>query len=277
VPILHAIVLGIVQGLSEFLPISSSGHLILVPELMHWTELTAHPDLNKTFDVALHLGTFLAAAVYFRRELVRYSAAGARSIRERAVRTVDERIAWLLLLSAIPGAVAGALFEKVIEDELGEPVLIGTMMIVFGLILYAADQLPARRVFQELQRRDAALTGLAQALALSPGVSRSGVTITTGRWLGFERDAAIRISFLMSLPITAGACLYKGAKLAAGSGIAPGMGPPFVWGILTSAVMGYIAIAFLLRLVRTHTFTPIVVYRVVLGVAVIVIFGTGLR
>jgi len=277
VPILHAIVLGIVQGLSEFLPISSSGHLILVPELLHWTELTKHTDFNKTFDVALHLGTLVAVAVYFRREIVRYVAAAAVSVRQRAVRTVDQRIAWLLLLSAVPGAIAGALLEKTIEDELGEPVLIGVMMIMFGLLLYAADRLPAPRVFNELDRRGAVLTGLAQALALSPGVSRSGVTITTGRWLGFRRDAAIRISFLMSLPITAGACIYKGAKLALGSGIAPGMGPPFVWGIVTSAVTGYLAIAFLLRLVRTHSFTPLVVYRLLLGSAVIVIFATGLR
>jgi undecaprenyl-diphosphatase len=275
--ILHAIVLGIVQGLSEFLPISSSGHLILVPELFHWTELTNNESLNKTFDVALHMGTFIGAAVYFRHELARYIAAGWHSLRRWSITTTDERMAWLLLLSAVPGAIAGALLEKPIEDTLGDPVLIGGMFIVMALVLYAADRLPSRRPETDWQLRDAVIMGVAQAIALQPGVSRSGVTITAGRWLRFDRDSATRISFLMSLPIIFGAGLFKGAKVMTGSGIPSGYYAAFVWGFLAAAISGWLAIWGLLKFLRTHSFTPFVIYRVVVGVIVIIVFGTGLR
>lgn len=260
-PLIHAIVLGVVQGLSEFLPISSSGHLIIVPWLFRWTELTRHPDLNKTFDVALHVGTFVGAVAYFRADLWRLLGAGLRSIRRRAVETADERLAWLLLLSAVPGALAGALFENVIEEHLGQPWLIAVMLAVFGLVLLAADRLVEKREAGEFGLRDAVLMGAAQAVALQPGVSRSGVTITMGRWLGFTRDAAARVSFLMSLPIIGGAGLYKGLKLVGGSGIPAGFGPAFAWGMLASAVTGFAAVWALLRLVRTRSFTGFVAYR----------------
>ena len=275
-PILHAIVLGIVQGLSEFLPISSSGHLILVPELFHWNELVQHPHLNKTFDVALHVGTFVAALWYFRHEVVRYAAAGIHSIRTRSVRTLDERIAWLLLLSAIPGAVIGALLEDTIDDELGDPVLIGAMLVVFAGVLWFADRARGQRADEDFRVRDAAVMGIAQALALQPGVSRSGVTISAGRWRGFDREAATRLSFLMSLPIIAGAAIYKGAKLVQ-DGVPHGFAAPMIWGTIAAAISGFIAIAALLRLVRTTSFTPFVIYRVIAGIAVIVIFATNLR
>ena len=140
IPILHAIVLGITQGLSEFLPVSSSGHLILVPWLFNWHELegAANASLNKTFDVALHAGTFVGAVAYFWRDLVRLVPAGLRAALKRRIDTPEERLAWLLLLSAVPGAVVGALFEKVIEDNLGQPWLIAVMLIVFGMVLYVA-------------------------------------------------------------------------------------------------------------------------------------------
>ncbi len=276
-PTLHAIVLGIVQGLSEFLPISSSGHLILVPDLFRWHELTSHPHLNKTFDVALHVGTFIAALWYFRREVGRYAVAGLRTIRTRSVQTVDERMAWLLLLSAIPGAIAGALLEETIEDHLGDPVLIGAMLIVFGVVLWAADRLPQQRNFEQFHTRDAVVMGLAQALALQPGVSRSGVTISAGRRLGFDRDAATRLSFLMSLPIIAGAAIYKGAKVAVNGGIPHGFVGPMIWGTIAAAISGFIAIAGLLRLLRRESFTPLVMYRLLFGTGVIIIFATGIR
>jgi undecaprenyl-diphosphatase len=266
-----------VQGLSEFLPISSSGHLILVPELFHWTELTRHPHLNKTFDVALHVGTLIGALWYFRREVRRYAVAAYRSVRSRSLETPDARMAWLLLISAIPGAIVGALLESTIEDNLGDPVLIGAMLIVFGTVLWGADRLPQTRTFGEFRLRDAVIMGTAQAIALQPGVSRSGVTISSGRWLGFSRDSVARISFLMSLPITGGAALYKGAKVASEGGIPSGFGGPFLWGTIASAVSGFIAISFLLRLVRTRSFFPFVVYRLVAGAAAIVIFSTGIR
>lgn len=276
-PILHAIVLGLVQGLSEFLPISSSGHLILVPELFRWTELTDHPSLNKTFDVALHVGTFVGAAWYFRHDLARYIAAGWRSLWRRSIQSVDERMAWLLLISAIPGAIVGAALESFIEDHLGQPVLIGVMFVVFALVLYFADQLPQRRHQDEFQLRDALLMGTAQAVALQPGVSRSGVTISMGRWLRFDRTAATRLSFLMSLPIIAGAGLFKGLEVVRDGGIPHNYVAPFFWGMVTAAVSAFVVIALLLKFLQRHSFTPFVIYRVVVGIAVIVVFATGLR
>ena len=269
--------LGIVQGLSEFLPISSSGHLIVVPELFGWHELTEHATLNKTFDVALHMGTLVGALWYFRRDVGRYIVAAWTSIRNRSIQTTDERIAWLLVISAVPGAIVGALLSSTIEEELGDPVLIGVMLIVFGLVLEWADRLPQRRTFGEFRTRDAVLMGTAQALALQPGVSRAGVTISAGRGLGFSRDSVTRLSFLMSLPIIAGAGLYKGAEIASNGGIPSGFVEPFVWGTIASGLSGWLAIAWLLRLLRTHSFTPFVVYRIVAGIAIIIVFATGLR
>jgi undecaprenyl-diphosphatase len=276
-PIVHAIVLGIVQGLSEFLPISSSGHLIVVPELMQWDDFSGNKSLEKTFDVALHIGTFFGAAWYFRRDLARYIAAALRSVRERAITTTDERMAWLLLLSAVPGAIVGALLSSTIEKHLGDPILIGVMLIVFGLVLLWADRRVGGRHEHEFQTRDATLMGFAQAVALQPGVSRSGVTITMGRALGFRREAATRISFLMSLPIIAGAGLFKAAKVVSDGGIPSGFVAPFIWGMLAAGVSGWIAVAGLLRYLRTRSFTPFVVYRVALGIALIIVFSTGLR
>ena len=275
--VLHAIILGIVQGLSEFLPISSSGHLILVPELFGWTELTKDPHLNKTFDVALHLGTLVAAVWYFRRDVWRYLLAALQTVKVRKVTTTDERLAWLLLLSAVPGAIAGALFGSTIEEHLGDPILIGVMLILFGLVLLFVDRMGGDRPSDDFRRRDAVIMGLAQAVALQPGVSRAGVTMTAGRWLKFDRAAAARLSFLMSIPIIAGAGLYKGAEVIGGRGIPSGFMAPFIWGTIAAAVSGFLAIAWLLRYLQTNSFMPFVIYRWVVGGAVIVIFATGLR
>jgi undecaprenyl-diphosphatase len=273
---LHAIVLGIVQGLSEFLPISSSGHLLFVPDLLGWDDFNGNESLEKAFDVALHLGTLVAALWYFRRDLGRYLMAALHSIRVRAIDSVDARLAWLLLLSAIPGAIVGALLASTIEEELGDPILIGINLIVFGLVLEWADRALSKRAADDFHARDATVMGIAQALALAPGVSRSGVTISAGRWLRFDRVAATRLSFLMSIPIIGGAALYKGVELA-GDGIPRGFGNAFFWGTVAAAVSGWIAIAFLLRFVQTHTFRPFVIYRIVVGTALIIVFATGLR
>jgi undecaprenyl-diphosphatase len=276
VSILHAIILGIVQGLSEFLPISSSGHLILVPELFGWHELTRDPALNKTFDVALHLGTLFAAVWYFRRDVWRYLLAALHTLRTRKVETTDERLAWLLLLSAVPGALVGALLGSTIEEELGDPILIGVMLIIFGFVLLFVDRMGGERPSDDFRRRDALLMGVAQAIALQPGVSRAGVTMTAGRWLRFERGAAARLSFLMSIPIIAGAGLYKGVQVA-GDGIPSAFVAPFIWGTIAAAISGFLAIYWLLRYLQTNSFMPFVIYRFVVGGAVIVIFATGLR
>ncbi len=276
IPVAHAIVLGIVQGLTEFLPVSSSGHLVLVPWLFRWNELTADPDLNKTFDVALHMGTFVGAAAYFRHDIVRYAGAAVRSLRRRSVQGTDERLAWLLLLSALPGAIVGALLEDVINDHLGEIWLIAVMLVVFGLLLALADRLPSNLDEGDYGPRQALVMGAAQAAALSPGVSRSGITMTAGRFLGFERDAAARLSFLMSIPITGGAALYKGVELAV-DGLPPGTAPAFFWGIVASGVTGLAAVWLVLKVVRTRSFLPFVLYRVVAGVAVLAVLASPLR
>jgi undecaprenyl-diphosphatase len=276
IPVLHAIVLGITQGLSEFFPISSSGHLILVPWLFNWNELDKFPELSKTFDVALHLGTLVGAVAYFWRDLARLIPAGVRAAARRHADTTEERIAWLLLLSAIPGAIVGASLESFIEEYLGAPWLIAVMLIVFGLVLYFADHAAERLSEDDFRTKQAATMGIAQALALSPGVSRSGVTISAGRYLGFRRDDVARLSFLMSLPITAGAVVFKGTQLAV-DGMPPGMAPAFVWGIVASAATGLFAIYVVFRLVRTRTYTPFVVYRIALGAGVLGIIASGAR
>ncbi|MFN2502940.1 MAG: undecaprenyl-diphosphate phosphatase [Acidimicrobiales bacterium] len=276
-PISHAIILGIVQGLTEFLPVSSSGHLILIPWLFGWEELTKNPDLNKTFDVALHVGTFVGAAAYFAPDLRRLAKAGIASVRRRSVETPDERMAWLLLLSTLPGAAIGSLLEQVIEEELGREWLIAIMLIVFGLVLAVADRAKGERKADDFGWRDALVMGAAQAAALSPGVSRSGATISASRWLGFERASAARLSFLMSLPIIGGAALYRGLKLVADGGPPAGTEGAFAAGIVASGITGAFAVWGVLRLLQTRSFTPFVVYRVLAGVAVLSLLATGFR
>ena len=279
-PLLHAILLGLTQGLSEFLPISSSGHLLLVPWLLGWDDFAGEggKDLEKAFDVALHIGTVVAVLAYFRRDLVPLVKAGLRSARRRAVETAEERLAWLLLLSAVPGAITGALLDGFITDHLGAEWLIGTMLVVFAVVLLVADRRPAERPEAAFGARDAVLMGVAQAVALQPGVSRSGVTMSTARWLRFDRDATARLSFLMSVPITGGAVLYKVGKLfLVDGGIPDGFVGAFAAGIVTSGIYGFLAVAFLIKLLRTRTFAPFVVYRVVAGVAVVALAASSLR
>jgi undecaprenyl-diphosphatase len=276
VPILHAIVLGVAQGLSEFLPISSSGHLELIPWLFGWDDLT--PGLDQAFDVALHLGTFAGAAAYFRRDLAALARAGVRSAARRRVEGPDERLAWLLLVSSVPAATVGAGLESTIEEHAGDPWLIGVMLVVFGVVLWAADRrLAGARPVEDFALRDALLVGSAQALALQPGVSRSGVTISAARALGFGRDAAARLSFLMSLPIIAGAGLYEAVDVLGGEGVPARFRPAFAWGVAASAVTGFAAVWLVLRVVRTRSFAPFVVYRVALGLAVLGVVASGWR
>jgi undecaprenyl-diphosphatase len=277
IPVSHAIVLGLTQGLSEFLPISSSGHLILVPWLFAWHELDSYPELKKTFDVALHLGTLVAVLVYFWSDLKTFVPAGLRALGRRRARTHEERLPFLLVVSALPAFAIGAALDSFIEDHLSQPWLVAVMLIVFGLVLLVADRAVSRKQEGDFRLRESALMGFGQAVALQPGVSRSGATMTVGRLLGFDRDAAARISFLMSLPVTAGALAYKGAKLAADGGLPEGTAGAFFWGVVTSAVTGLFAIHFLLRFLRTRSFAPFVGYRVVVGVAVLLLMLVGLR
>ena len=303
-PILHAIVLGIVQGLSEFLPISSSGHLELVPWLFGWDDFAGQPDLETTFDVALHLGTLVGAVAYFRDDLLRLATAGFGALRPSRRRTRaavldasegpvetgvalapgsggstdrDASLAWLLLLSAVPAGVTGLLFQDTFE-RIGETEwLIGVLLVVFGLVLLVADRLGGERDADRFTARDALLMGLAQAAALQPGVSRSGVTITCSRAIGFRRDAAARLSFLMSLPIIGGVVVYEGLGVLLGDGIPSDFVLPFLAGVLASGITGFASVWATIRVVRSRTFTPFVVYRCIVGTGVILLALSGIR
>ena len=273
---LEALLLGIVQGLTEFLPISSSGHLILVPWAQDYTFLQENESFNKTFDVALHAGTLIAVVAYFRTELVDVIAGFVRSLRRRSIDDPSERLAWLLVIGTIPAVIAGGLGEDWIDDNLGEPWMIAILLIVFGLVLAAADRLPQRRSLDGVALRDGVYIGLAQVLALAPGVSRSGVTISAGRFLSLDRDTAARVSFLLLTPVTAGAVVYKGIE-AAREGLPDGVIGPMIVGTIAAAVSGYIAIAGLLALVRRHSYDGFVVYRIVVGIGVLILIATGVR
>jgi len=273
---LEALLLGVVQGLTEFLPISSSGHLILVPWLQDYTFLENNEAFNKTFDVALHAGTLVAAISYFRHEVATFTVAFFRSLRRRAVETGDERIAWAIAIGTIPAVLAGGLGASFIEDNLGEPWMIGIQLIVFGALLGWADRLPQTREFDEIGLRDGWWIGVAQVLALAPGTSRSGITITAARYLGFDRDTAARVSFLLLIPAVAGATVYS-AYEAIKDGLPDGVAGPMIVGTIAAAISGYIAIAWLLRLVRTHSYRPFVLYRYFAGAAVLLLIATGIR
>ena len=274
-PIYQAILLGIVQGLSEFLPISSSGHLLLVPWLAGWQELD--PSIKKSFDVALHLGTLVAVVGYFRRDVLTYVVEGTKLVFARKVPpTADGKLAWLFVLATLPAAAVGALFEDQIDNRLGTPTIIGCSLIGFGILLAIADRTLGRRTVHDFGAKDALLVGAAQALALNPGTSRSGITMTAGRFLGFDRDAAVRISFVMSIPVIFGAVVFKFAGLIS-DGIPDGLLVPMIVGIITSGLSGWFAVWGTLRIVRTRSFMPFVIYRIALGVVVLILVATGAR
>ncbi len=272
----EALLLGIVQGLTEFLPISSSGHLILVPWLQSYTFLQENDAFNKTFDVALHAGTLVAAIAYFRVEVVVLIRSFVAAARQRAIRTDEQRLAVAIAIGTVPAVIVGGAGSGFIDEHLGEPWMIAIQLIFFAFLLEYADRMPERRRLKETSLRDGWYIGLAQVLALAPGTSRSGITITAGRYLGLDRDSAARFSFLLLIPAVAGATLYKAASTVH-EGLPSGVAGPMVVGTIAAAVSGYLAISFLLRLVRTTSYRPFVLYRYAVGVAVLLIIATGLR
>ncbi|MGB0112853.1 MAG: undecaprenyl-diphosphate phosphatase [Ilumatobacteraceae bacterium] len=274
-PIYQAIILGIVQGLSEFLPISSSGHLLLVPWLSGWEELD--PSVKKSFDVALHLGTLVAVVGYFWNDVRTYVVEGTKLVVSRQKPASPEgRLAWLFVLATVPAALVGALFEDQIDSRLGTPTIIGISLIAFGLLLAWADRRAGKREVEEFSARDALIVGAAQALALNPGTSRSGITMTAARFIGFDREAAVRISFVMSIPVIFGAVVFKLGGLIS-DGVPDGLLVPLIVGIITSGLAGWFAVWGTITLVRTHSFMPFVVYRITLGVIVLIVVATGAR
>jgi len=275
VPILHALVLGIVQGLTEFLPISSSGHLELVPWLFGWNDL-ADESVAKAFDTSLHLGTLIAVVFYMRAELRRYIVGGLSALRGPRHASTTGKAAWLFVASAIPAGLVGLVAQDWITDALGGAGSIAVSLIVFGGVLWWADRRSGERTVEEYRLRDAVLTGCAQVLALNPGTSRSGITISMARVIGFSRDAAARISFLMSIPVIAAAVVLQLGSLLS-DGLPDGLGAALVVGVLASGVSGWFAMWSMIRILRTRRFTGFVVYRVAVGVGVLILLSTSFR
>jgi undecaprenyl-diphosphatase len=276
VNVLEAILLGVVQGLTEFLPISSSGHLILVPWLGDIRYLQDHPDFNKTFDVALHLGTLFGVLVYFRVEVRQMIEGLVGLARHRAVTNASERLALIIAIGTIPAIIVGGLGENWIDDHLGEPWQIAIFLAIFGLLLAWADRLPQRRDIDDIKPRDALKIGLAQAVALAPGVSRSGVTITAARALGLDRDSAARFSFLLLVPAVGGAVVLKGAGVVK-DGLPHGAATPMLAGIAAAAISSYFAIAWMLAYVRRRSYDIFVVYRLIAAAVVLLLIATGVK
>jgi undecaprenyl-diphosphatase len=280
-PLYQVIVLAIVQGLAEFIPVSSSAHLIIVRRLLGWNELSPAHEL--TFDVALHFGTLLSVLFYFRRtwfqiiraalggKVVRFSEAASSDSNLTADEQREERLLlWFLAVATIPGAIAGKLLEHSAEDYFREHIyLIAGALIVVALFMWWADVVGKRtKPLTRISLLDAITVGCAQAFALIPGVSRSGSTITAGLFRNMTREAAVRFSFLLSTPLIAGAALLKAHEVRK-EGIPPGMHEPFLVGVLISAVVGYAAIAWLIRYLQSNSLRVFVIYRIVLGVVVI--------
>lgn len=259
-PIIHAIILGIIQGLTEFLPISSSGHLTLVPQILGWEELD--PSIEKTFDVALHAGTLIGAVVYLREDVKQILMSLLSSLKTKKL-DKHGKFGILLLVTTIPGAILGALLEDWISESLSAPWLVASMLLIFGIVLYFCDKVVGAKESQEFNFRNAVLTGAAQAVALQPGVSRSGITMSALRLQGFSRDASARLSFLMLIPIVAGATLFTGGKTILGDGIPSDLVVPMIVGVFFSAITGWIAVFWMLKLIKTRSFTIFVVYRIV--------------
>ncbi len=280
-PIYQVVVLAIIQGLAEFIPVSSSGHLIIVRRLLGWNELSPAHEL--AFDVALHFGTLLSVLFYFRRtwfqiiraalggKVVRFSEAGGGDQNLTHEEQREERsLLWFLAIATIPGAIAGKLLEHSAEDYFREHIfLIAGALIVVALLMWWGEKVSElRKPLTGITFADAVLVGCAQATALIPGVSRSGSTITAGLFRNMTREAAVRFSFLLSTPLIAGAALLKAHELRK-EGLPEGMHMPFLVGVLISAIVGYAAIAWLIRYLQSNSLKVFIIYRIAVGVVVI--------
>lgn len=269
--VLQALFMGIVQGLTEFLPVSSSGHLIVVPFLLGWND----PFLNSlAFSVMLHLGSLVALLVYFRDDWARLIPAGLAAVHDRSFRNdPDRRLAGLLVASTIPAALAGFVFNDLIEEQFRQVGLVAVMLVVGGAILFVADRVGRRsRAIADITFPVAIGIGAAQALALIPGISRSGISISAGRLAGLDREAAARFAFLMATPITAGAGLFEGRKLLTGEAGVQAALEPMLVGMIAALLSGLAAIHFMLRYLRTRSLDVFVWYRFALAAVVIVVW-----
>ena len=285
-PLYQAVVLAIVQGLTEFLPVSSTAHLWIVPWILKWN------DPGLTFDVALHAGTLVAALLYFWRywlEMIKMvlgiGAGGDSKLKIQdskssagpmALLGENRKLFWFLVIATIPGGIAGVLFERAAEEKLRSPFIVGPALIIVGLLMWAGERVGSEtHDLGKVSLLDSIIVGVAQAFAVIPGVSRSGSTMTAGLFRSMNRETAARFSFLLSTPLIAGACLKKGLEIHH-HGLPPDMRLPFLVGVIVSALVGYAVIAVLIRYLERHTFAIFVVYRVILGVVLLAV-GWGLR
>ncbi|UMG92491.1 undecaprenyl-diphosphate phosphatase [Nocardioides sp. TF02-7] len=272
---LQALVLGVLQGLTEFLPISSSAHLRIFPELVGWCDGAETCDPGAAFTAVIQIGTEVAVLLYFRKDIWRIASTWLRSLFKPEYRGhLDARMGWFVIIGSLPIVILGVLFKSRIEDDFRNLWLIGTTLVVFGVILGIADRLGGtEKQIKQLTLRDAALMGGAQAMALVPGVSRSGATLSMGRLLGYDREAATRFAFLLAIPAVVGAGLFELKEIPNGDNVY-GWGPTLT-ATVVSFVVGYAAIAWLLRYISRNSYTPFVVYRVLLGGLVLVLLGAG--
>jgi undecaprenyl-diphosphatase len=269
-PLYQAIILALVQALTEFLPVSSTAHLTLVPWIMHW------PDPGLAFDVALHAGTLVAVLLYFFKDWVTLILCGF-GLKYPATASTEEisrhrRLFWYMVIGTIPGGIAGKLFDRQVEDYFRTPMIIGVSMVLVALLMWWADsRVRLTRKLEDANLGDAATIGVAQAIALWPGVSRSGITITTGLFRGLTREAATRFSFLLSAPLIAGAVALKLPGLIKLHKVGALDLPlsTLIISILVSGIAGYFVIAFFIRYLQTRTLKPFVIYRLVVGVMIL--------
>ena len=270
--LVQAATLGVVQGVTEFLPVSSTGHLIIVPALLGWRGGVVD---RLDFDIALHIGTLVAVVGAFWRDWVELARAVLGSLRDRSLANPEAKLAWLIVVGTIPAAVAGALFQRQVESVLRSPFVVGTMMVLVGLVLAVVDRTADRKRHEhDLRPFDALAIGIGQAIALIPGTSRSGATIATGLALGLTRPSAARYSFLLSAPITFGAVAKQSVDVAR-HGLSGSEMAMYGVGALTAAISGIVAIRGLLRFLQSRGLMPFVVYRVLAGIIVIALAASG--
>ena len=259
--IFQAILLGIVQGVTELLPISSSAHLAIIPWLFDWTKSESFKAAFESFDVALHFGTLLAIGIFFFKDWIKLIKGGIEQLRGN--KTTEGKMFWYLVLATIPGGAIGFLLDHFVGDALEQPIIIGIALAVMGVILYFVDKhSKAKTTFKDMTLKQTFLIGLSQCLAFIPGVSRSGVTMTTGRLMGIDRESTAKYSFLLSTPIVVGATLYKAKDFAFGE-------LSFYIGVLVSFIVGLFVIKFLLEFLKKGSFKGFAIYRVIVGIIIV--------
>lgn len=260
--ILQALILGIIQGLTELLPISSSGHLDVIPWLLNWT---MNPQFNidfEAFDVALHFGTFLAIALFFFKDWIRLIVGGFNQVVKKK-KTIEGKMFWYLVIATIPGGIIGLLLDTFVGDGLKKPVIIAIALIVMGIILYVVDKKSkTETTYEKMTFKQTFLIGLSQCLAFIPGVSRSGITMTTGRAMGIDRESAAKYSFMLSAPIVFAATLFKIGDFV--------FNVPFFVGVLASFIVGIIVIKWLLNYLQKGSFKIFAIYRVIFGIIILI-------